>query len=144
MRVFSQEEYCLTIFSFIPQDSAIRSFFAFFPKPSDTAGPDHKRQYQYDATVCFFVIGRVLFGTQKLSINGQYSLNCSADHSTVSWSRNTAFRIAISPGGTLSRVESAEEARLLRVGRDRFAGASGVEEAFRLRALDCDSEVFCG
>ncbi|KAL2043807.1 hypothetical protein N7G274_003327 [Stereocaulon virgatum] len=40
------DENCLTIFSFIQQDSALRSFFAFFPEPSDALGPAQRRQYQ--------------------------------------------------------------------------------------------------
>ena len=50
----------------------------------------------------------------------------------------------ISPGGTLRRVESAEEGILLRVGRTRLAEASGVEAAFRLWDGDSEEDIFSG
>ena len=52
--------------------------------------------------------------------------------------------MSIRPGGTLSRVESAEEGILLRLGRARLVEASGVEEAFRLRGGDGEENIFSG
>ena len=50
----------------------------------------------------------------------------------------------ISPGGTLRRVESAEEVIVLRLGRARLVEASRVEEAFRLWDGDGEEDIFSG